>query len=69
MNLFANYGGKYQQVAGVLPGLTTVSEALHVMIEPVHHIRSWDGDRQMERVRETLTRVPMKARQYRQRRE
>lgn len=27
-----------QQVAGVLPGLTVVSEALHVMVEPVHHI-------------------------------
>lgn len=33
-----------QQVASILPGLTAVSEALHVMVEPVHHVRTWDGD-------------------------
>ena len=34
-----------QQVAGVPAGLPAVREAFHVVKEPVHHVRTWGGQR------------------------
>lgn len=31
----------FQQVAGILAGLSTVGEAFHIVVQPVHYIRAW----------------------------
>lgn len=44
-----------QQVAGIFAGLTTVCEAFHMVIEPVHHIRTCHQTSELNTARERKT--------------